>query len=147
MESNSSEKESGLIQRARAYIPPEDVDVIVYHSPCSDGYSAAYCAYKRFGAGSKIQYVKGDYKEKLDLEQFRDKNVLLLDYSFPKYQYLEAQKICKKLMIIDHHKSAIIEMLLTIPEKRILEEAQVVTEDGVILFIDKSTVNTFLCKI
>jgi oligoribonuclease NrnB/cAMP/cGMP phosphodiesterase (DHH superfamily) len=116
-----------LIERARQYMSPDEVEIVVYHHNCSDGFSAAYCCWKRFG--DNVQYLKGDYKNPLDIKQLAGKNVLLVDFSFPRNVYLEAKETCKKLMILDHHKSALIAMLKEQPKLVANKEVNVICDD------------------
>lgn len=88
-------------------LQPSEVDCIIYHHPCSDGFGAAYCAWKFF----QLNYTKNVEFLPMNIGDpppcnLEGKNLLLLDYSYKKEVVLKLLKIVKKLLIIDHHKSA-----------------------------------------
>lgn len=87
---------------------PSDVDLVVYHHPCSDGTAAATCGNKYFKSQNKMAtfmpYCYGD--EYPNLEIFKDKCVLMLDVSFTLEFTQKIINIAKNFLIIDHHISA-----------------------------------------
>ena len=95
---------ANTIQDARAYLAPQDVDCVVYHSPCNDGSGAALSAWLLLG--DKAHYQRLMYHEPFVEESVRDKNVIVVDASFKKEQFLRLRTIAKKIMILDHHFSA-----------------------------------------
>lgn len=95
---------ANTIQDARAYLAPQDVDCVVYHSPCNDGSGAALSAWLLLG--DKAHYQRLMYHEPFVEESVRDKNVIVVDASFKKEQFLRLRTIAKKIMILDHHYSA-----------------------------------------
>ena len=87
---------------------PDDVNYVIYHSPCCDGTGSGLVAWKYLS--HKFPDRKVIYKPmsigappQSDLE---GKNVLICDYSYKKDIILELLKKVNKLLIIDHHKSA-----------------------------------------
>lgn len=79
--------------------------VIIYHGYCTDGFGAAYAAWKKYG--DSASYIPRDRKEKpFNPEIFKDKTVYVLDYSFQKEEMLAYEKEAKTFMVIDHHISA-----------------------------------------
>jgi uncharacterized protein len=84
------------------------LDVCIYHDPCSDGFTAAWVCYLRFGeitflpANHEASKTKKDYW----IDAVRNKHALIVDYSFPR-DTLEAMKAAAaSLQVLDHHKSA-----------------------------------------
>lgn len=95
-----------------------NVDVVIYHHPCSDGFGSAFVVwyyYKiNFGMDrtSKIIFMpsthlaKGDTLSTEYLDKLKGKNILMCDFS---YAYSELSKIidvAKSFLILDHHKTA-----------------------------------------
>lgn len=75
---------------------------ILYHSPCQDGFGAAFAAWKKFGKGATywgVNYGKGIP----DMPGATE--VYILDFSYPKAD-LEALAQKCKVVVLDHHKTA-----------------------------------------
>jgi oligoribonuclease NrnB/cAMP/cGMP phosphodiesterase (DHH superfamily) len=84
----------------------DEIDVVIYHSPCSDGTGSAYCAWKYFQNTNKIiEYLPRNIGA-LPPNNLENKNVLIVDYSYKKDILLNLISKVKNLLIIDHHKSA-----------------------------------------
>lgn len=80
-------------------------DICIYHSPCDDGFGAAYGVWKKWGDG--VQFVPTNYG--LALPDYLDivgKNVLIADFSFPYETCCEMSFKARSLVIVDHHKTA-----------------------------------------
>lgn len=96
---------------------PEEVDYIIYHGGCSDGFGCVVSAevYKKKNFPDKeIIYYPGSFS-KLPPD-VTDKNVLVCDFSYKKEIMIDLIKQAKKLIILDHHKTAESE-LKNIPEE------------------------------
>lgn len=93
-------RESKLLQ-------PHEVDHIIYHYPCSDGFGSAYVGWKysTIVSGKEITFSPMNIgaPPPSGLEGL---NVLVCDYSYKKDVVIELLKKVNKLLIIDHHKSA-----------------------------------------
>ena len=85
-------------------LPLKDI-VVMYHGFCTDGFGAAYAAWKKFGDDASYVGMKrgGD---RLDANLFKDKEVYVLDYSFSKEEMLECEAVAKSFTVIDHHISS-----------------------------------------
>lgn len=86
--------------------PLEKADtVVIYHSPCMDGFTSAYVAYQGLAqSGAKPYFHPGAYGVAPPDVDGRD--VYLLDFSY-KRPVLEAlAKKAKQVTILDHHDSA-----------------------------------------
>ena len=84
----------------------------IYHSRDLDGKcSAAIVRFKY----PDVELIGYDYGEPLDLEQFRDAQVFMVDISLQPYdRMLELYDTCVDLIWIDHHKTAIEESKLRV---------------------------------
>lgn len=97
------------IENARKYMPPNDVNVVVYHKNCQDGEAAALCAWRILG-DDNVYYYTMQYSDKIDIDKFLNKNVLLLDFSWSKSDLENVRSVANKVMILDHHKTAMEEL-------------------------------------
>lgn len=79
--------------------------LIVYHGNCLDGSTAALCAYSHFGI--EAEYYPAIYGAKFTAET-EDRDVYFLDFSLKRK---EMEKLnCSRLIILDHHKTALEEL-------------------------------------
>ena len=80
--------------------------IVIYHSPCLDGFTAAWVAYKALG--NTVTYVAGSYADAsaTSLPDVDGKTVYLLDFSYPREIMLELAERAQDVIVLDHHKSA-----------------------------------------
>lgn len=85
---------------------PNSVDLVIYHGGCSDGFGAAFAAWKLLG--SRAKYVPGKFGT--PPPDVTGKVVVILDFSYdnPTIKKMIAQ--AEDLLVLDHHKSALIEL-------------------------------------
>lgn len=96
-------------------LDPSDVDIVIYHGKCSDGFGSALASYmyfkKTFGVnknGNTVEYYPAYfYASPPDIT---NKNVLICDFSYKSDITLSLIKKAKNLLILDHHKSAKLEL-------------------------------------
>ena len=77
--------------------------IIIFHSPCPDGFGAAYAAWKKFGA--EAEYVGLSHGNALHVD-VRDRDVFILDFSFKRNMMDMLASKARTLLVIDHHKTA-----------------------------------------
>lgn len=89
-------------------LSPEEVNYVIYHNPCSDGVTSAWCAWKYFRENHPDKEIKyhGAHPAHLPPEDITGACVLMCDISFPKRILDWMLKRVKKLYILDHHKSS-----------------------------------------
>lgn len=87
--------------------PPHDLlpVVIIYHGFCTDGFGAAYAAWKKYG-NTATYIARNRVEEPMPAHIFKDKEVYVVDYSFSREEMLAYQKEAKLFVVIDHHVSA-----------------------------------------
>jgi oligoribonuclease NrnB/cAMP/cGMP phosphodiesterase (DHH superfamily) len=87
---------------------PEEVNYVIYHSPCCDGTGSGLAAWKYLSENFPDREVI--YKPmRIGAPPPNDvdgKNVLICDYSYKKNVLLDLIPRVNKLLVIDHHKSA-----------------------------------------
>jgi len=103
---------------------------VFYHSGCPDGFLSSWIAKQAFDYNYVIKGEDGDneyipisyddvekYRNKI-LETCKDNNVYILDFSFPKDLIEQVAEISKKMVLLDHHKTAKANLQELIDSKR-----------------------------
>ena len=75
---------------------------VLYHKGCSDGFGAAWSAWKKFG--NKAEYLPVKFGEKYP-DGLEGKDVYIMDFCYPMKETEQILKVAKSLTIIDHHFS------------------------------------------
>ncbi len=78
-------------------------DICIYHANCDDGIAAAWAIWARWGA-SYTEYVACQYGQ--EPPDVTGKDVLIVDFSFKADVMAELQEKAKRIIVLDHHKSA-----------------------------------------
>lgn len=78
--------------------------LILYHGDCTDGFAAAYAAWKKFG--DNADYIPQHRNLLPSVELLKDKEVYVLDYSYSEEEMLLFESVAKKFVVIDHHLSS-----------------------------------------
>lgn len=94
------------MQRMRSLLNPFDVNMVVYHGYCTDGFGAAWVASTVLGP--MIEYVPVTYsKSKTELPfDPTGKNIVMVDFSFDLATCQMIKDRAKNFIILDHHKTA-----------------------------------------
>tara|TARA_A100001011_G_C14297999_1_gene839384 strand:- start:722 stop:1621 length:900 start_codon:yes stop_codon:yes gene_type:complete len=87
-------------------VEPSSVNVVIYHADCTDGFGAAYSAWKQLG--NRAEYYA--CKHGTPPPDVRGKNVVILDFSFNNATTKKMIEEADSLLVIDHHKSAMVEL-------------------------------------
>ena len=85
---------------------PNEVEMVLYHANCSDGFGAAWAAWKLLG--SKAKYIA--CKHGSPPPDVTGKNVAICDFSFNNATTKKMIQDANSLVILDHHKSAVVEL-------------------------------------
>jgi oligoribonuclease NrnB/cAMP/cGMP phosphodiesterase (DHH superfamily) len=83
-----------------------DRPLVIYHGNCADGFSAAWCFWRKYGTGA--DYVSGVYQQ--DPPDVTGRDVYLVDFSYKRAMVEQMLKSAKTVTLIDHHKTAIDEL-------------------------------------
>lgn len=79
--------------------------LVIYHDHCTDGFGAAFAAWLKLG--DEAEYVPMNYGfEAKDIPVFADREVYMVDFSWPKQLMNDLFSACKRLVWLDHHKTA-----------------------------------------
>lgn len=75
--------------------------MIIYHSPCLDGFTAAWAAWIKY---PEAEFVPGVYGQ--DPPDVTDRTVYMVDFSYKRPVLEDMMEKAKRIVILDHHKSA-----------------------------------------
>lgn len=78
--------------------------LVIYHANCADGFGAAFAAWLKFG--DEAEYVPFKYNEGINQDKVLGREVYILDFSFPKDLMECIFEDAKKVIWLDHHKTA-----------------------------------------
>ena len=96
-----------MIDFSNLCLKPENIDTVLYHGDCIDGFASAFACYYYFKINNikrKITYIPCQHQKSPPMLDGR--NVLICDFSY-KYNILKQLiKSSKQLIILDHHQSA-----------------------------------------
>lgn len=87
-------------------IEPSSINFVIYHKNCSDGFGAAYSAWKLLG--NKAEYIPCSHGDLVP--DVKGKKVAILDFSFKNEIIKKMIEDADSLIVIDHHKSAMIDL-------------------------------------
>ena len=87
-------------------LDPSSVNCVIYHADCTDGFGAAYSAWKLLGNRSEYYACKHGTVP----PDVKGKNVVILDFSFDNATTKKMIEDANDLIVIDHHKSAMVEL-------------------------------------
>jgi uncharacterized protein len=85
--------------------------IVIYHDNCTDGFGAAFAA--RTALGNNAEYEPMSYNQHDDVPTYLDTKyggldrvIYILDFSIPKDQTMRLISESKRLVWLDHHKTA-----------------------------------------
>ena len=87
-------------------LEPSSVDLVIYHGGCTDGFGAAWAAWKLLG--DRATYHPARYGE--GPPDVRGRNVVVLDFSYDNATTKRLISEAKSFLVIDHHKSAMVDL-------------------------------------
>lgn len=77
--------------------------LVIYHGNCADGFSAAWCFWRKYHDGA--DYVAGVYQR--DPPDVTGRDVYMVDFSYKRAVVQDMLSKAKSMTLIDHHKTAI----------------------------------------
>ena len=81
--------------------------LVIYHANCTDGFGAAFAAWLKLGDEAEylpMQYNSINPADLADLTD--DREVYILDFSLPRVQMESVFRLAKRVVWLDHHKTA-----------------------------------------
>lgn len=102
------------MEQIKSILAPEEVNFIVYHGQCCDGFGAALSGYLLKKDG--IKFYEGRFSAKrededliravTDLGLTEKVNMVIVDFSYAKHFMDRLNQMCNSLILLDHHISA-----------------------------------------
>jgi oligoribonuclease NrnB/cAMP/cGMP phosphodiesterase (DHH superfamily) len=91
--------------------------VVLYHSACKDGFASAW-AHHRSVAGTDeiVDYVPVYHDTPPPLFMLKDRDVVMLDFTYKREPMAEVGRVARKLVVLDHHQSASDDLAGFIPQ-------------------------------
>ena len=80
---------------------------IFYHDNCPDGFGSAWAFHNKYG--DTVNYIPVSFsniEEKVNFDILKGNTVFILDFHFKINIMKKLNKICEKVILIDHHKTA-----------------------------------------
>lgn len=77
--------------------------VVIYHKNCPDGFGGAWAAWKKLK--NKADYIATEPRELPD-EELKDKEIYIVDNSYPKEILQKLIDTNKSVVVLDHHESS-----------------------------------------
>lgn len=79
--------------------------LVIYHGPgCLDGKAAAWVLFSKFGLAA--EYVVGRYQSDDEID-YANRDIYMVDFSYPRDKLCNIAAVANKVVVIDHHASAI----------------------------------------
>ena len=78
--------------------------LVIYHADCYDGFTAAWIAHTALDGRAEL--FPGRYGEKPPYSLAEGREVLVVDFSYPREQMIELNEVAGTLVVLDHHKTA-----------------------------------------
>lgn len=81
--------------------------LVIYHADCTDGFGAAFAAWLKLG--NEAEYLPMHYTDTspdIMADMCRGREVYILDFSFKKLVMEHVFKAAKRVVWLDHHKTA-----------------------------------------
>jgi len=85
-------------------IPRQDIDTVIYHKNCSDGFGAAWAAHEFLK--HQAEYLPAQYENIDFVYKLKNRTIAVLDFSFDEATIKKIISNGNKICIIDHHKTA-----------------------------------------
>ena len=83
--------------------------VCIYHSPCNDGFTAAWIVHNYFkDKGESVLLYPTTYGKEPPLEICKGKIVYVVDFSYKPFPHQQLADVAEEVIVIDHHKTALI---------------------------------------
>ena len=91
--------------------------IVIYHADCSDGFGAAFSAWKKFG--NSAQYYAAFHKT--TPPDIKNKDVYIFDYSYQESDIKKIKENARSLTMIDHHISS--KEIISLADKSIFDNS------------------------
>lgn len=76
----------------------------IYHGNCPDGFTSAWVIKRSLR--DSVEFFAGTYQKDPPYDELKNKNVILVDFSYKKEVLEKIRDLAKSVLILDHHKTA-----------------------------------------
>ena len=104
--------------------------LVIYHANCTDGFGAAFAAWLKLGDNAEYLPMEHGHSVGANLPMFEGREVYILDFSFPREVMDWLFRDAKRVVWLDHHKSAFEMWVGAVPKKGWLCQRLNCTEDN-----------------
>lgn len=80
--------------------------LVIYHASCADGFGAAFAAWLKLGDEAEYRACQYGREEFQEGESVHNREVYVLDFSFPKDTMDWLFRDAKRVVWLDHHASS-----------------------------------------
>ena len=99
--------------------------IVIYPANCTDGFGAAFAAWLKLGDNAGYLPMEHGHSLGANILMFEGREVYILDFSFPKQDMADIFAEAKRVIWLDHHKTAF-EMWLDTLAYSVLDSNEVV---------------------
>ena len=102
---------SATIESVRNYLDVSEIDIVIYHANCFDGFGAAFAIWSAT-SNESTEYIPISHYSKYEkiqniFMQCENKNVVLLDFCFKVDMLKQLNTMTSKLIVLDHHSTTL----------------------------------------
>lgn len=100
-------------------------DICIYHGDCPDGLSAAWVFQQALG--ENIEFFPATHGQ--EPPDVADKDVFIVDFSYPLKTMLAMAKVANSITLLDHHKTAMDSLAATFPTVIVSDDRPLIALD------------------
>lgn len=78
--------------------------LVIYHGQCTDGFGAAWCFHHNDPLG--YEFYAASYGNEPPWSRIKDRDVYLVDFSYPRAVLLKMAETARSIVVLDHHATA-----------------------------------------
>lgn len=94
--------------------------ICIYHSPCADGFAAAWVVRKYYKEKCDVTFIPASYGNAPP--DVTDAHVIIVDFSYSHEVLVEMGKSAKSILVLDHHKTAEADLIGFLPPAKNMRE-------------------------
>jgi hypothetical protein len=86
-----------------------DKTYFIYHGNCVDGFGSAFAAWRHFKEERKnLIFIPARHGESFPIpdQDIQNSEIYIADFSFPRSDLIRVHSLAKKIVLLDHHKTA-----------------------------------------
>lgn len=105
---------STTLEDIRQYLPLHEVDLVLYHGGCCDGFGGAFGIWSS-SMNDELEVYGCNYAAKEEelskiIEMCKNKNIIMIDFTFKASTLKKIDAVASRFAILDHHVTALNEI-------------------------------------